>query len=133
MKSDSSQWFALAAASLFLLGLNSVTRGGDEPAVPAHAAATQQSQDQAPASNAPKPTNSPSKVTAPQPSPSPAQSPAAPAAAPTSDNGTLSPAQSAALAQERLRRCRLHPGTCEQGKEVKPGKGESPEPSHSQE
>jgi hypothetical protein len=133
MKSDISQWFAPVAACLFLLGLNGVTWGGDEPAVPAHAAATQQVQDQTPASNSTKPASGPSKVTAPQASASPAPAPVTPAAAPTPDNGTLSPAQSAALAQERLRRCHLHPGTCEQGKDVKPGKGESPEPSHSQE
>lgn len=40
---------------------------------------------------------------------------AVPAAAQSGASGPLSAEQSAALAQQRLRRCQLHPGTCVQG------------------
>ncbi|MDP9013167.1 MAG: hypothetical protein M3O41_11020 [Pseudomonadota bacterium] len=47
-----------------------------------------------------------------------------PAAAPAAVSGSISSEQSAALAHQRLRRCQLHPGTCEQGK------GTAPESAH---
>jgi hypothetical protein len=129
VKNDTCQWLAPVAACLLMLGAGRATAGPDNAAVPAPAAAAKQSQEE--------PVSNPPKVKATQHAPSLPQASAKPEATPApvpGVSGALSPEQSAALAHQRLRRCQLHPGTCEQSKGAKTSKGEtSPESTHSKE
>lgn len=131
MKSDTRRWFAPFAACLLVLTVGRATAGPDNAAEPMPAQSVKQIHRKKQVS---KPLKKVIATKQPGASVSPASVKPEAASASVPDDSVssgvsvpLSPEQSAALARQRLRRCQLHPGACEQSKTAVPRSAPSQE------
>ena len=124
MKSETRRWFAPVAACLLILTVGDATAGPDITAEQTPAESATKPHVKAPVRKPLKQVKATQQQAASAPT-APAQTEATTASVPRDSVSSavsvpLSPEQSAALARQRLRRCQLHPGTCEQSKGAAP-------------